>query len=74
MPPELCRFLAATPALHKGDTSTILYTKDAASITVNGQVLGTITDPAFNRVLLATFIGPHPPTERVKRGLLGLPD
>ena len=71
-PEEVAKFLAATPGLNKGDSSTIVFAKDSVTIAVNGRVLGTITDPPFMRLLLATFIGPHPPTERLKRGLLGL--
>ena len=73
-PEEFAKFLAASPGLHKGDVSTIVYTREAATISVNGKVLGSISDPAFMRVLLATFIGPHPPTERLKRELLALPE
>lgn len=64
-------FLAAVPDLHQGDICRMLYTQDFVSIAVNGRVLGKVTQPAFMRVLLATFLGPHPPTERLKRELLG---
>lgn len=37
---------------------------------MNGHTLGTITDPVFSRAVLATFIGPEPPTARLKRELL----
>ena len=70
-PAEVAKFLAAVPDMKKGDTSTLVYTQDYVSIAVNGAVLGHVTNPAFMRVLLATFVGPHPPTERLKRELLG---
>lgn len=69
-PDDLAKFLATVPALRKGDISRLIYTKDWVSISVNGKELGRVTNPAFRRVLLATFIGKHPPTERLKRELL----
>ena len=71
-PADVARFLAAVPAMRSGDRSTLAFTPAGVSITLNGQVLGTISDPMFAHAVLATFIGPHPPTERLKRGLLGL--
>jgi hypothetical protein len=33
--------------------------------------MGDIADPHFAETMLATFIGPEPPTPRLKRELLG---
>jgi hypothetical protein len=71
-PADVARFLAAVPAMRSGDRSTLAFTPAGVSITLNGQTLGMISDPMFARAVLATFIGPHPPTERLKRGLLGI--
>jgi hypothetical protein len=71
-PADVARFLAAVPAMQSGDRSTLAFTPAGVSITLNGQTLGTISDPMFAHAVLATFIGPHPPTERLKRELLGL--
>lgn len=70
-PAEVEKFLAAVPDMHQGDVSRLVYTQDYVSIAVNGHELGRVTNPAFMRVLLATFIGDHPPTDRLKRELLG---
>ncbi len=72
-PDQVAKFLATVPALNAGDTSMLVYAPDYVTIAVNGVVLGKVTHPQFMRVLLATFIGPHPPTARLKRELLGLP-
>ncbi|CAH2605629.1 Chalcone_isomerase domain-containing protein (plasmid) [Rhodovastum atsumiense] len=68
---EVARFLAAVPAVRKGDRFTILFTPSGAEISVNQRPLGRIANRRFATVMLATFIGPHPPTSRVKRELLG---
>jgi hypothetical protein len=68
------RFLAAIPAVHKGDESTLLFTPRGVNITMNGRPMGDIADPYFAQVMLATFIGPAPATPRLKRELLGARD
>lgn len=72
-PEQVAEFLAAVPELRKGDTSRMLFAPDRVEIGVNGRVLGMIRDPDFMRTILATYLGPHPPTEQLKRGLLGIP-
>jgi hypothetical protein len=68
------RFLAAVPSVRKGDASTLLFTARGVHITLNGRPLGDILDRQFAELMLATFIGPEPPTPRLKRELLGLRD
>ena len=70
-PEDVERFLAAVPAQYKGDHYTILFTPAGAEFTVNGHPLASIADPVFAEEILATFIGPQPPTARLKRELLG---
>jgi hypothetical protein len=36
--------------------------------------MGDIADPRFAELMLTTFIGPVPPTPRLKRQLLGFRD
>ena len=69
-PSDVERFLAAVPAMRTGDHSTLSFTREGLRITMNGHALATITDPVFSRAVLATFIGPKPPTPRLKRELL----
>ena len=68
------RFLAAVPSVHKGDGSTLLFTSNGVHVTFNGRPMGDIPDPHFAELMLTTFIGPVPPTPRLKRELLGLRD
>jgi hypothetical protein len=64
-------FVSRVPAVHDGDESRILFTSKGARLTLNGQLMGNIADPHFAQVLLRTFLGPAPPTPRLKRELLG---
>ena len=70
-PRDIQRFLAAVPSFHNGDESTLLFTSNGVGVRLNEQPMGDIADPHFAEVMLATFIGPEPPTPRLKRQLLG---
>ena len=70
-PADVERFLAAVPAMHKGEQFSILFTAQGAEITAGGRLIGRIANSHFATIMLATFIGPHPPTPRLKRELLG---
>jgi hypothetical protein len=70
-PQDVERFLAAVPPIHRGDRTVLLFTSKGVDVTFNGRKMGDITDPHFATTMLATFIGPAPPTPRLKRELLG---
>ncbi len=65
------RFLAAVPPVRAGDVARLMFSGGHLQVTINGQPVGMVDDHAFARVILATFIGRVPPTEELKRGLLG---
>ena len=67
----VAEFMSRVVDMRAGDTCTLVYTKDYVSIAINGREMGRVTDKAFMRAMLTTFIGPHPPTQRLKRELLG---
>ena len=70
-PEDVERFLASVPATRKGDRFSILFTGTGAEFAANGHLIGNITDRRFATAILATFIGPEPPTARLKQELLG---
>ena len=70
----IARFLASIPQIHKGDTNTFLFTSGHLDVAINGRSLGQITDPDFMKVILSSFVGPHPGSPQVKRELLGTPE
>lgn len=41
------------------------------SMTLNGRVLGTIPGAEFMKLIFGIYLGPQPPTEALKAGLLG---
>jgi hypothetical protein len=65
------RFLAAVPSVQKGDIGALLFTAQGLNVFMNEQLLGRVSDPDFVRVILSTFIGTHPTSADLKRGLLG---
>ncbi|MEJ1975324.1 MAG: chalcone isomerase family protein [Acetobacteraceae bacterium] len=69
---EIDRFLAAVTPMQAGQDSTLLFTQSGLRITIDGHAIGTVPDPDFSRLILATFIGREPPTPRLKRQLLGM--
>jgi hypothetical protein len=70
---DVRRFLAAVPSVSKGDKTTLLFTPRGVDFKINGAPIGAIADLHFAEIILATFIGPEPPTARLKAGLLGGP-
>jgi hypothetical protein len=70
-PDDVQRFLSAVPSVHRGDEATFLFSATGANLTLNGRPAGSIVNPHFANAMLATFIGPEPPTPRLKRELLG---
>ncbi len=68
---DVARFLAAEPAIHRGDVSMFLFTRNGMTVTFNGRVLGSTDNVYFAQQVLNTFLGPVPATPAVKRGLLG---
>lgn len=65
----LCGFLEDIP---KGNTMSITFVPgQGIQIEVNGKVKGTLFGKPTADALLATWIGPKPPTEDLKKGVLG---
>lgn len=64
------RMLAAAPAVKVGDTSTFVIGKQNLQVYANNKLTGTYV-PDLGRLVLAGFIGAHPPAQDVKAALLG---
>ena len=65
-------FLTAVAPARKGHTETMEFDNDLMRYRVDGTVAATVTDETLRRVLMATWIGDAPPTEKLKRALLGI--
>ena len=70
--PDFERIVQATPAIERGDTAMYIYDPGRLRVYANGQLIGDYPDAALSRQLLLGFLGEHPPTERLKRQMLGL--
>ncbi|MBV9653594.1 MAG: chalcone isomerase family protein [Acetobacteraceae bacterium] len=70
-PEDVERFLAEVKPVQRGESASLTFDGGRVSIDLNGKPLGTVTDPQFASVILATFIGDAPVTEQLKQQLLG---
>ena len=72
--PDFEKLVAATPAIARGDTATYIYYPNRLVVLSNGKPNGEYMNGDLSRELLAGFLGDHPPTERLKRQMLGVAD
>lgn len=66
------RLASWIPALDEGDTVTFTYQPgEGVEVKIGQRVRGTIEGEDFARAFFAIWLGPNPPNEGLKRGLLG---
>ena len=65
------RMIAATPGFAVGDTLTYVFSAKGMTVLANNKPIGEFSNPDLSRRMLASFIGPYPPSEDLKRQLLG---
>ena len=70
--PNFEKLVQATPAVEAGDTATYVYDSNRLRVFANGRLIGDYPDGALSHQLLLGFLGQHPPTERLKRQMLGV--
>ncbi len=70
--PDFERLVQAAPAVEVGDTQEYIYDANRLRVFANGQAIADFRDGLLSHQLLLGFLGDHPPTERLKRDLLGL--
>lgn len=71
----LVQFLAYFGSSKNGDVITLDYIPgQGTQISWNGEFRGNIPGADFHKALLNVFLGPKPPTEDLKEGLLGKED
>jgi hypothetical protein len=68
---QIAEFQAAVAAVADGDLYDYSFFDDRVEIARPGSPPATIRGREFARLLLATWIGKAPPTEELKRSLLG---
>ncbi len=66
-------FLAMIPAVKEGEELTLAYAPGVGTTVLRGaQASGVIAGREFGEMLFAVWLGPVPPTEDLKKGMLGL--
>jgi hypothetical protein len=65
------RLVAAAPAVNPGDTSTYIFTAKGVRVFANDRLIGDFANRDLAYHLLAGFIGDHPPSQGLRRQLLG---
>jgi hypothetical protein len=70
-PDTVARFLAALQPIHSGEDVTLLFGHDGLTAFDDGHLIGRVPDLVFSEAMLASFIGLHPATTRLKQELLG---
>lgn len=69
-PVDVEKFLADVPAMHAGESYTIVFTDGGAMVTADGTQIGTISKRSLAEAMLATFLGPAPASPSLKAALL----
>lgn len=70
---EIERFFAALDSVKEGDQMTFTYVPGTGTTyAVNGKDKLVISGPAFASVLLSVWLGPKPPNDELKKGMLGM--
>ncbi len=70
--PRLYLLKQMMPSVKKGDRMIYTFQESGVEISLNGKTLGDVARADFSRFLLSTWFGKKPPTEDLKKGLLGL--
>ncbi len=71
---ELIQLKKIMPNAKKGDTLEYVFFNDKTEFRINKIVIENMPSGEWGKALLATWIGDNPPTEELKRGLLGIKD
>jgi hypothetical protein len=69
-PEDVERFLSQVPAMRAGDIFHLLFTRNAVTVTVNGQQIGTISRQQFAEAMLGSFLGPNTDLPDLRQALL----
>ncbi len=58
--------------VHSGDEIVLDYVPGTGTtVSVRGEVKGTVAGKGFMAALWSVYLGPKPPTEKLKRGMMG---
>ena len=69
--PDFEKLVQVTPAIQVGDTAEYIYDPNRLRVFANSRLIADFPNGLLSHQLLLGFLGDHPPTERLKRELLG---
>jgi hypothetical protein len=71
--PQLDHFNVLFSTMHKGDVIRICYLPGTGTeVRINGERRGTVEGESFFHALLGIWLGTHPVSNALKRGMLGI--
>lgn len=68
---QVHQFHEMQASMEEGEQIVIDFLDDTVTVSVKGEVAGTITGREFQEALLLIWLGPEPPNEDLKQGVLG---
>jgi hypothetical protein len=72
MKADIDQFLSAIDSVHDGDEILLTYLPGTGTtVAINNKERVTISAPAFAPILFSVWLGPKPPSQDMKEGLLG---
>jgi hypothetical protein len=69
--PRIDAFNALMTDMGEGGDITLRFQGDRVEVSINGTVQGVVQGEDFARAALAIWLGPNPPNEGLRKGLLG---
>lgn len=69
--PMADKLIGMMTALKEGDVMSFIFYPDHVTVVVKGRQVGNVDGAVFTRIVLMTWMGPHPPNDDLKEGMLG---
>jgi hypothetical protein len=68
---EIARFLASMRDVKTGDVMLLDFSQDTVDVRINGSEIHSAEGRPFQQALLGNWLGPKPPNDDLKEGILG---
>jgi len=67
---EIAKFNASMRDVKKGDSIVLDFSGDTVDVLINDTRIDSVTGKAFQQAALAIWLGPKPPNDALKKGIL----
>jgi hypothetical protein len=68
---EIAKFNASMRDVKKGDSIVLDFSGDRVDVLINDTRIDSVAGKAFQQAVLAIWLGPKPPNEALRQGILG---